>query len=204
MTASEKNTLFYIGIFGVLAYLAWKLWPALRKSLNESSTGGAVGSAGASSAAPYYPYGSGTGASNPLASLAGSLGMGGGSGSGKSSGLGPGDYGGSNESLGDALYNLIVHGQDASDQLALDSDTAVTDLTAGDTIPTVPLQNLDLNEYAQPLPIASSSGDGDSTDYSQYDANNYPGIGAPIDDGGDDGGGGDSGGGGVINGGGNY
>ncbi len=79
MTASEKNTLFYIGVFGVLAYVGWKLWPALRKSLNSGATGGGS-SAGATNAAPYSPYESPYGSSSQSPLSAGLSFGGGGSG----------------------------------------------------------------------------------------------------------------------------
>ena len=86
MTASEKNTLFYIGVFGVLAYVGWKLWPALRKSLNSGATGGGS-SAGATNAAPYSPYESPYGSSSQSPLSAG-LSFGGGGGSGSTAGYG--------------------------------------------------------------------------------------------------------------------
>lgn len=183
MTASEKNTLFYLGLFGVLAYVGWKLWPALRRSLNLSSTGGgAVGAAGATNAAPYDPMYGTPQSSNPLSNLAGSLGLGGGSGAGSNSTLG---YGASNSGLAEALDTLLTDGINASDQLALDSDTEVSDV-AGDSLDSVPLQNFDVNQLAEPLP--TSDGSADSTDYTTYDTNNYDA--GQIDDGGGGGGGG--------------
>ncbi len=190
MTSSEKNTLFYIGLFGVLAVVAWKLWPALRRAINSGSSGGtSVSGTGASSASPYYPDYENESAqqgnllSQLLNALSGNSNSGGhGSASGGGAmpnSIGPGAYGATSPDLASALVNLITDGENASDQLAADSDYQVSQVTSGDQIASVPYQNFDVNELAEPMPTSD-----DTTDYSDVDTNNYDS--GQIDDSGDD------------------
>ncbi len=159
--------------------MGWKLWPALRKSLNSGATGGGS-SAGATNAAPYSPYESPYGSSSQSPLSAG-LSFGGGGGSGSTAG-----YGATNESLATALDNLLTDGINAADQLAENSDYQVSE-SGGDSLPLEPMQNFDVNQLATPLPTADGSAD--STDYTTYDTNDYDA--GQIDDSGGGGGGGD-------------
>jgi hypothetical protein len=185
MTSSEKNTLFYIGLFGVLAVVAWKLWPALRRAINSGSGGGtSVSGTGASSASPYYypdyeneSAQQGNLLSQLLNALSGGKSSQVGTGGAMPNSIGPGAYGATSPDLASALVNLISDGENASDQLAADSDYQVSQVTSGDQIASVPYQNFDVNQLAEPMPTD------DTTDYSDMDTNNY-GTGQ-IDDSGD-------------------
>lgn len=53
MTASTKNTIWALGIVGVLVFLAIKLWPALSRKLGASGSSGSTD--GSSTSSPYYP-----------------------------------------------------------------------------------------------------------------------------------------------------
>jgi len=62
MTKSTNKTIWTLGLVGVVVFLAWKLWPAIRNKLNGSgSGGGAVGATTAGSQYPFDPYGQGGG-----------------------------------------------------------------------------------------------------------------------------------------------
>jgi hypothetical protein len=121
MTSSEKNTLFYIGLFGVLAYVGWKLWPALRRAINSGSSGGtSVSGTGASSASPYYPDYENESAQqgNLLSQLLNAL-----SGSGSSGGHG-------SVSGGGAMPNSIGAGSYDSSETSAAAGTALADAEA--------------------------------------------------------------------------
>lgn len=177
MTASEKNTIFYLGILGVLAYVAVKLWPSIRRALNMSSTGGSASGTGASNSSPYYPDYENESASqgnllsqllnalsgNPSSAKAsGQIGTGG----AMPSSLGPGSSGSS--------FNSLVAEADASSwnpatqntmEQQLEQDDAVIDQsTAGDTIASVPYQLYDVNQNATPIVADSTPIDTTSVD----------------------------------------
>lgn len=173
MTASEKNTIFYLGILGVLAYVAVKLWPSIRRALNMSSTGGSASGTGASNSSPYYPDYENESASqgnllsqllnalsgNPSSAKAsGQIGTGGAIpsslGSGSSSIVGDG---------GQAWSNAIIDGINASDQIADDSDYAVSQVTANDSVESVPYQLYDVNQNAVDMPTVDDSTPIDTT-----------------------------------------
>jgi hypothetical protein len=58
-SANTNRTIFAIGVTVILGFLAVKLWPAIRRAINQSASGagGGAGAGGAAGAAynPYYP-----------------------------------------------------------------------------------------------------------------------------------------------------
>lgn len=177
MTSSTKNTIWALGVVAILGYLAWKLWPALSRAINKNATGSgsAAGASGASNAYPGYPnYENESAAQGNLLSQllnaltgSGSKGSQIGTGGAMPSSLGAGSGGSStNSGLASALVNLITNGENASDQMAYDSDYAVQQVTDGESIASEPIENFDVNQTAVDMPV-------DSTDYTDFDTNNY-------------------------------
>ena len=57
-TANTNKTIFALGIVAVLGFLAYKLWPAIRRAINSGSGGGSGGVGPASAASSPNPYSS--------------------------------------------------------------------------------------------------------------------------------------------------
>jgi hypothetical protein len=57
MTAQTQKTLLSLGIFGVLVFLAWKIWPTVKHAISGGRSSGSGGTSGGVSAGnPYYGY----------------------------------------------------------------------------------------------------------------------------------------------------
>lgn len=187
MTASTKNTIWALGIVGVLVFLAIKLWPALSRKLGASGSSGSTD--GSSTSSPYYPsYPMNESASqgnllsqllnaltgNPSSAKAsGQIGTGG----AMPSQIGPGSYGSTQGDGGQAWADSIIDGINASDSLADQSQLAVD--TAQESFEQIPDEQtalFDVNQMATPM---------DPEDYSPLQTTSVD-IGESIDDSGDD------------------
>ncbi|MGA2908370.1 MAG: hypothetical protein ABSE36_11755 [Terracidiphilus sp.] len=192
-TANTNKTIFALGIVAVLGFLAYKLWPAIRRAINSGSSGGGGGGVGPASAASNpYGYSSEPNSSGP--SLGANFG-GGQPGSAQSGAA-------LSSALRQSLQNLIGSGSYANSTPAQQEyiNTMADQLPSDypDQIAYEPLQNFDVNQLA-------FSPDSLGTDTSSYDPSAYadtlsvdPGL--YIDDGSGDGSG-DGGGDGVSAGG---
>lgn len=175
-TANTNKTIFALGIVAVLGFLAYKLWPAIRRAINSGSGGGSGGVGPASAASsPYNPYSSQP-SSGP--SLGASLG------SGSTS---PGAA--SVSAARQFLQNFIGQGsyQNSTPSQQEYINTMADQLPANypDSIPYEQTQNFDVNQLAySPDDIGT-----DTADYNPYDYADTisPDAGGYIDDGsGDD------------------
>lgn len=104
-TKTTNKTIWTLALIGIIGFLVWKLWPAIRNRLNSggSSGGGAVGGTTASGGYPYNPYSQNGG---PQAGLS----FGGNSGSSNSNG--------SSGSLSAWINNILNQGYANADQLS--------------------------------------------------------------------------------------
>lgn len=198
MTSSTKNTIWALGIVGILAFLAYKLWPSLQRAINKGATSGSAGAGsagGASNASPYYPNYENESASqgNLLSQLLNALS--GGSSSGSKSGGGmnssPSSYPGGNlnssggmSALGDAINNLFSDAVNAEDPLAEQSQTEIdqaqsleSDLTQ---LPQEDIQNFDVNQLAEP--IDTSEDQGAELGYDSIDGSGNDSSGSGVDE----------------------
>jgi hypothetical protein len=125
---STNRTIWTIGLLIVLAFLVWKVWPAIKGALNRAGGGGSSGGAGSIGSGGQYPY-----QGNPSQGSGGpSFGAGGGP---------SGGSGGGFSSAGQAWQALIQDVQQGwQNAWSLPSDSG---MNLSDTIPYVPLQTLD-------------------------------------------------------------
>jgi hypothetical protein len=101
MTKSTNKTIWVLALVGILVFLVWKLWPAIRNKLNSGggSSGGAVGGLSGGNGYPYYPQQSGGNG------LGGNLGFG--------NGGNQSTYGAATDSLNQFLQNVSAEGYNA-------------------------------------------------------------------------------------------
>ncbi len=166
-TKNTNKTIFAIGIVAILGFLAYKLWPAIQKKLNSSSGGGSTGG-GAGSAGGGNPYGQQPqSGQRPSISLGGSP-----NGSGNTSGIpGLAGFAAAQQWLDNFVAGSTFANSTPAQQEYIDSQYITpgseemldNDVNFPNSIPTVPLQNYDVNQNA------FSPGDDDSADASIYD-----------------------------------
>jgi hypothetical protein len=192
-TANTNKTILALGVVAVLGFLAYKLWPAIRKAINSGSGGGSGGAGPASagsSTSPYNPYqnqGSGS-------SLGASM--------GSNPSTSPSNVGAAGRSaLQQSLQNLISGSSYANNTPAeQDLLNTLVDQSPSDYPTSIPLEEYQLFDVNQMAYSPSDDGT-DTADYSNasdYSSMDYadtvdPYAGLSIDDGSGDGsGGGDS------------
>lgn len=190
-SASTNRTIWTVAIVAVFLFLAWKLWPAIKKLLNGGS-GGSSGSAGAvgGAASPYpfqeNPYQSGTGNQASL-----------GFGSGQGGGPSPGSLAATDpfSAFTNWLQLVLSGGQDnaalASSELGYNPDTGMDELAQlnAQGLQSSAYQNFDVNELAY-SPSSAATNSSAYIDTISADQNLYLTSGG----GGDAGGGGGDGG----------
>jgi hypothetical protein len=196
MAASTDKTIWTLGLVGAFAFLVWKLWPALKKFLNDAGGGsGGGGSVGQAASASPYPFFEPSQGSNG-GGLSGSANLGGGGG-----GNGGPPVGGSSNpisALGNAINNLFSDAVNAEDTLADQSQLEVDSAQAAepvlDQIPTESIQNwTNFDSYTPDDPNAPwNSGLDTGVDTTSPDLSDE-GIGVTDDSGGGGGGGGGDG-----------
>jgi hypothetical protein len=168
-SANTNKTVFALGIVAVIGYLAYKLWPAIRKAINSSSGGGGGGvGPGSIAGGGGDPYSSQQGGGPQIGASVGS-----GSGSGSGAGLPAGNGGALSAAVSQFLANFIGQGSYANSTPAQQEYIqGLADQPAESTdaygIPTVALQNFDVNELATDLPSTEVSSYGTDSDYSPY------------------------------------
>jgi hypothetical protein len=211
-SANRDRMIWTLVLAAVVVFLAWKLWPAIKKAL-ESIGGGSGGSGGAGGVG---------GATNPYPFQEPQQGGGGGGiGAGLGGGPGAGAGSGGNSDLGiwsafdNWLQVVLSTGQDnaalASSSLGYNPSTGTDELAALDNsgLLTQPYQLFDVNELATDQPTGDynqsgfgydyngSGGDsgvyvasgGDGTDVNDYDPSAYAEtVSVPVGYGTDDGG----------------
>lgn len=152
-SASTNKTIWNLAIIGILGFLAWKLWPTIRKQLNQGGGGGGSVGGGGGGQSPYYPSQQQQSPNRPSASFGGGSG-----GSG-------GGFGSSLSSIWNSLVKAGTYaGSTPSQQDYVDSFLGAEQIDANNNW-TPEIENLPLASYSPDDPNAPWNSGNDTGDY---------------------------------------
>lgn len=163
-TANTNKTILALGFVAVLGFLAYKLWPAIRRAINSGS--GGSGGVGPASAAGLGPYSSPQQAqNNPFSGLSAGIGT---PGSGQG---GPQTFG---NTIGGLIAAMTYAGNTPGQQTYLANLLDQPESGYPTSIPLQPLQNLtDLPSWSPDDPNAPWNSGTDLSDYSPADDSSW-------------------------------